>query len=281
MAAEELVERVLRRRRRPRARARRRPARPHICRRLATVPGKVTQIAASSSPMSMPSSSASVATTASSSPLDQAPPRSRGAAGACSRRGRARSASARSGLPALGQLLAREAAGSARSRGGSCRKQIVRTSWADQVGEQVGRLGERRAAGPGRLVDQRRVPHRDLAAGPRGAVVVDQLERRCRSAARPARPGWRSSPRRARSAARPRRPAPAAAAAAARWRRGSRRRRGRCGPRRPRPSRGWRGSRPSAVVGQDPDVEHVRVGQDEVARGAGSPGRSSRGVSPS
>src|SRR6185437_6358063 len=34
----------------------RRPARPHIWRRLATVPGKVTQMAASRSPMSIPSS---------------------------------------------------------------------------------------------------------------------------------------------------------------------------------------------------------------------------------
>src|SRR3712207_8844952 len=45
----------------------RRPARPHICRSDATVPGKVTQIAASSDPMSMPSSSASVETTPSRS----------------------------------------------------------------------------------------------------------------------------------------------------------------------------------------------------------------------
>jgi hypothetical protein len=46
----------------------RRPARPHIWRNDATVPGNVTQIAASSSPTSMPSSSALVAATASSSP---------------------------------------------------------------------------------------------------------------------------------------------------------------------------------------------------------------------
>ena len=49
----------------------RRPARPHIWRRLATVPGKVTQIAASRSPTSIPSSSASVATTASRSPSER------------------------------------------------------------------------------------------------------------------------------------------------------------------------------------------------------------------
>ena len=48
----------------------------------------------------------------------------------------------------------------------------------DQLGQQVGRLREGRAPRPGRLVDQRRVPHRHLAPGPRRAVVVDQLERR-------------------------------------------------------------------------------------------------------
>ena len=48
----------------------------------------------------------------------------------------------------------------------------------DQLGEQVRRLAQGRAAHHGRLVEQRRVPHRDLAAGPRRPVVVDQLERR-------------------------------------------------------------------------------------------------------
>ena len=62
---------------RPRRRCRRRgprprrPARPHICRSDATVPGKVTTTAASSSPMSIPSSSASVVTTARSSPRNE------------------------------------------------------------------------------------------------------------------------------------------------------------------------------------------------------------------
>jgi hypothetical protein len=46
----------------------RRPARPHICRREATVPGNVTTTAASSAPMSIPSSSAFVVTTARTSP---------------------------------------------------------------------------------------------------------------------------------------------------------------------------------------------------------------------
>ena len=63
--------RARRRRRRTCARPprSRRPARPHCWRRLATVPGNVTEIAASRWPMSMPSSSALVATTPSSSPL--------------------------------------------------------------------------------------------------------------------------------------------------------------------------------------------------------------------
>ena len=67
MAAEELVERVLAGDVDGEARGAA-AARPHIWRRLATVPGKLTQIAASSSPTSIPSSSASVAATASSSP---------------------------------------------------------------------------------------------------------------------------------------------------------------------------------------------------------------------
>ena len=69
----------------------RRPARPHCWRRLATVPGKPTERAQSRRPMSMPSSSASVAVTPSSSP-SRAAARSPGAGRACSRRGRARGA---------------------------------------------------------------------------------------------------------------------------------------------------------------------------------------------
>ena len=53
VAAEELVEGVVAGHVQREARSRR-PARPHIWRRLATVPGKVTQIAASRSPTSMP-----------------------------------------------------------------------------------------------------------------------------------------------------------------------------------------------------------------------------------
>ena len=57
----------------------------------------------------------------------------------------------------------------------------------------------------------------------------------------------------------------AAAAGAARWRRASRRRRGRRAPRRPRPRAGCaRNAAPRLVVGQDPHVQHVRVGEDQV-----------------
>ena len=68
LAREELVERVVARRREPPGPRPRRPARPHCWRSDATVPGKPTEIAQSSSPMSIPSSSASVAVTPSSSP---------------------------------------------------------------------------------------------------------------------------------------------------------------------------------------------------------------------
>ena len=46
----------------------------------------------------------------------------------------------------------------------------------DQAGEDTGRLGQGGGAGAGRLIDQRRVPHRDLAFGARRAVAVDELE---------------------------------------------------------------------------------------------------------
>ena len=102
------------------------------------------------------------------------------------------------------------------------------------------------------LVDHGRVPHRDPRAGPRRAVGVDQRERL------PDQPlgeldrvgdrrrGQHEAGLGAVDGARP------AAGGAARWRRASRRRRGRCAPRRRRPSRGWRGSRPSPCGGAGP-----------------------------
>ena len=194
--------------------------------------------------MSIPSSSASVATTASSSPaasrrLDLAPLLRRVAAAVGG------DPLGQLGLAAPLQRLAGEALDQldpAPAFEEADRPHPVR----DQLGEQVGRLGERRAPRAARLVDQRRVPHRDLAPGCAARRRRRSARTARRPAARPARPGWRSSPRRAGSAARRRRRARPGAAAAARWRRASRRRRGRCGPRRRRPSRGWRGSRPSS-----------------------------------
>ena len=211
------------------------------------MPGKVTQIAASSSPTSIPSSRASVATTASSSPLaqprlDLAPLLRRVAAavGGDPRRQLRLAAAlevfAGEALDQLDPAPAFEEADRPHPLG-------------DQLGQQVGRLRERRAA-------RARAPRRAAAGStspPRARPAAPRRRRSARTAsrpaARPARPGWRSSPRRAGSAAPSRRRAPPAAAAAARWRRGSRRRRGRCGPRRPPPTRGWRGSRPSACGG--------------------------------
>ena len=64
---EVLVERVLRRDQHRESRSRR-PARPHCWRNDATVPGKPTEMTTSSRPMSIPSSSAFVDETPSSSP---------------------------------------------------------------------------------------------------------------------------------------------------------------------------------------------------------------------
>ena len=158
------------------------------------MPGKVTQIAASSSPTSMPSSRASVATTASSSPLGEPAldlaALLRGVAGAVGRDplGQLR-------LAACGEVLAGEALDQldpAAAAQEADRPHALR----DQVGEQVGRLRERRAPRPGRLVDQRGVPDRDLALGAGRAVVVDQLEAVADQALGELAAGWRSSPRR-------------------------------------------------------------------------------------
>jgi hypothetical protein len=46
----------------------------------------------------------------------------------------------------------------------------------DQLREELGSLIERRAAKPEFLVEQRRVPHRNSSFGAWGGVVVDQLE---------------------------------------------------------------------------------------------------------
>ncbi len=216
--------------------------------------------------MSIPSSSASVATTASSSPsesrcLDLAPLLG-GVAAAVGRdpRRQLRLAArlqrfAGEALDQLDPAAALEEADRPHAVG-------------DQLGEQVRGLAQGRAPRPGRLVDQRRVPHRDLAPGAGGAVVVDQLERRSdQLLGQPDRVGDR--------------------------RRGEQEARlGAVGPRDPPqppqhvgdvgaedaavgvglvdddPAEVGEEVAPALVVGQDADVQHVRVGEDEVAAAA-------------
>ena len=110
---------------------------------------------------------------------------------------------------------------------------------------QARRLGERRAAQPELGVLQRRVPEHDRALGARRRVVADDGHALAEQRGRRARPGSRSSPRRAGTAARRRRCARAGAGGAGRSRRASRRRRGRRAPRRRRRSGGSRARRPS------------------------------------
>ena len=106
-------------------------------------------------------------------------PRSRGAAGACSRPGRERSASARSRRPRSARLVAGEAAGSARRRGGCRRSRSSASPASDELGEHVGGLA--RAPSGGRPAARSISGGFQIAirrAGPRGAVGVDQVERR-------------------------------------------------------------------------------------------------------
>ena len=99
---------------------------------------------------------------------------------------------------------------------------------------------------PRRVVDHRRVPHRDRRGACRASRRGRSRARRPgRSASRPARPGWRRSLKRAGTAARSRRTRRSAAAAAARWPRASRRCRGRRAPRRPRRPPGCGRNRPT------------------------------------
>ena len=161
-------------------------------------------------------------------------------------------------------------------------KTIVRAPCGDELGQQVGRLGERRAPRRELLVGDRRVPHRDRAVVAGRAVLVDDREVvEARSAARRARPGWRSSRWPARSAARCRRRRRPAAAAAARCRRASRTRRGRRAPRRRRRPRGWRRSRAHARwLGRIPTCSMSGLVSTTLARRRIAE-RCSRGVSPS
>ena len=154
-----------RRRRRPRARGRAGPRGPTSAAATRPCPGNVTTTAASSAPMSMPSSSASVVMTAQQLAADQPrlelAPLLRRVAGAV-RRDRVGRA------PALG------AAGRATSFAVSSTalrdlmKQIVRApSRTSSTSRSAASASALRRA-PQRLVDERRVPHRDLP--PRAAA---------------------------------------------------------------------------------------------------------------
>ena len=136
---------------------------------------------------------------------------------------------------------------------------------ADELGEQVGGLGQRRAARGELLVDDRRVPHGDRAAVARGAVAVD--DRHVVEAGQALRELARVGDR------------------------GAREQEARLGPvgggDTPQPPQHVRDVRPEdaavdvrlvhhhhgqvgehvrprPVVGQDPEVQHVGVGEDDV-----------------
>ena len=136
------------------------------------MPGKVTQMAASSSPTSMPSSSALGGDhgqqLAGHQPLLDLAPLHRRVAGAVGG-----DALGQVGAPAvlqaqLGELLDQlHAAARAQEADGAGLA-------LHQVGQQVGRLAQRGGAGAGALVHQRRVPHGDPALGAGGAVAGHQ-----------------------------------------------------------------------------------------------------------
>ena len=73
-------------------------------------------------------------------------------------------------------------------------KTIVRASSITSATSRFAASASTEPRAPRRLVDQRRVPHRDRALRARRAVARDhRARRRTPSAARPARPGWRPS----------------------------------------------------------------------------------------
>ena len=215
----------------------RRPARPHCWRMLATVPGKPTEITASSMPTSIPSSSAFVALTPRSSPANEA------LLDLAALRGRVAGAVGREPggvAEAVGRELVDQLGGAA-----ALREHERAQAALDEVGHQLRRLGERARPLAQLLVDQRRVPERDRPLGLRRSVLADHGEVEARQVVRRARRGSRSSPRRGGTAGRLRTRARAGAGGGGRCRRASRRRRGRRAPRRRRRSGGWKARRPS------------------------------------
>ena len=149
----------------------RRPARPHCCRSEETVPGKPTEIAQSSEPMSIPSSSASVAVTPSSSPAHQPlldlAALGRRVAGAVRRqaRGECRLEPSRGeAVDQLDRLAALREADRPLARGDEAREQARRVAESARADAELG-------------VDQLGVPERDRPLGRRRGVAVDHARR--------------------------------------------------------------------------------------------------------
>ena len=170
LAREELVERVVARDE-DRQPVSRRPARPHCWRSDATVPGKPTEMAQSRRPMSIPSSSASVAVTPRSSPSTSRRSISRrcsarvaGAVRSEPARRRDVDALGREAVDQLGRLAALREADRPQTAGRELR-------------EEPRGVAERARAQPELGVEQRRVPDDDLALGARGRVAVDDGRR--------------------------------------------------------------------------------------------------------
>ena len=138
----------------------------------------------------MPSSSASVATTASSSPST----RRRSISRRCD--GRVAGAVGRDPLGQVGspRVLEPQAGEALDQLHPAARLEEADRAHLplDEIGEQRGGLGQRRRALARSLVNERRVPHRDLALGVRRAVAVDQLELEAGQALCEIAPGWRS-----------------------------------------------------------------------------------------
>ena len=225
----------------------------------------------------MPSSSASVETTPSSSPATSLCSSSRRCCG------RVAGAVGRDPLGELGvaevlervlRELRHQLDGLARLHEDD-RARVLR----DELGEQVGGLGEHGAAGAELLVGDRRVPHRDRALGDRRAVVVDDREvveagEALGELARVADRGARHQEARlgavgaGDSSEAPQDVADVRAEHAAVDVRLVDHHDREVGEE----------VRPRGVVGEDPEVQHVRVGEDDVAVAADRGALLSRGV---
>ena len=192
MAAEELVQRVIAGDvdRQP-APPPPRPA-PHLAQRGDRARERTPTTTAFQRPMSIPSSSASVVIAASSSAHQPALELAALLGRVAGPVGPARSRN-------FGRQVTIRATSSTALRNLMKRMVAPRAALADDLRQ----LAQRRGARPQRLVGQQQVPHRDLAPRARRAVAVHQRDvLQPRRAARPTRPGWRSSRWRAGSAAR-------------------------------------------------------------------------------